>query len=349
MSRFSKPLLAWHAKHGRKDLPWQARRDPYGIWLSEIMLQQTQVTTVIPYYERFLARFPDIPVLARARQDTVLHHWTGLGYYARARNLHKAAKIILKEYGSHFPRHIEQVQALPGIGRSTAGAILAFAWGQRHPILDGNVKRVLSRYHAIAGWPGDKAVEQALWQRAEQHTPDRQVRQYTQAIMDLGATLCTRSKPACEACPVRQHCRVREQGTVADYPAPKPRKTAPVRQTTFIMVRDSHNRLLLVRRPPAGIWGGLWSFPECSPDEDPARYCRQQLGLDIRPGEPQPGLRHSFSHFQLEITPMPAQLLRTPAAAMETGEWLWYNVDQPARLGLAAPVKRLLEALRNTS
>ena len=266
MSRdtFSARLLKWYDCHGRKTLPWKRVRDPYRIWVSEIMLQQTQVTTIIPYFERFAKRFPDVRTLARARPDSVLHLWSGLGYYARARNLHKAAKRIIAEHGGTFPRELESVVRLPGIGRSTAGAILALAFDQRHAILDGNVKRVLARHHAIDAPPNRRETETKLWQLAERHTPSRRVADYTQAIMDLGATVCTRAHPDCAHCPVRAGCKARKLGTPQNFPVPAKRRAMPVKQVNMLLIRDARDRVLLVKRPPAGLWGGLWGLPECT-------------------------------------------------------------------------------------
>lgn len=342
---FARRLLAWYDAHGRKTLPWKKRRDPYRIWVSEIMLQQTQVTTVIPYYEKFLARFPDVATLARAPLNTVLHRWTGLGYYARARNLHRAARTVVADHGGKFPRDLETAQALPGIGRSTAGAILALSFGARHPILDGNVRRVLSRYHAIAAPAQQRATELKLWELAGRHTPHVRVADYTQAIMDLGATLCTRTTPDCPRCPVRRGCAARKRGNPADFPARTARRPVPVRQATFLMLRDGRGRVLLVQRPPAGIWGGLWSFPEID-SENIQDWCRAQLGLEVRAGAPWPVRRHSFSHFHLDITPVPATLVPGNDALRETESAVWYNLKRPDARGLAAPVKRLLQLLK---
>ena len=345
---FAKRLLAWHKRHGRHDLPWQRAPTPYRVWVSEIMLQQTQVATVIPYYGRFLKRFPGLKRLAAAPSDEVLHLWTGLGYYARARNLQKAAQAIVAEHGGRFPLEFDAVAALPGIGRSTAAAILALSAGQRHAILDGNVKRVLTRHGAVAGWPGDKKVEARLWTLAEAYTPEKQVAAYTQAIMDLGATLCTRSRPRCAECPVAADCRAHARGHESRYPAPRPRKELPVKRVRMLLVRDGA-AVLLLRRPPAGIWGGLWGFPEIPADADPrdwlqARFGRRPAGVLRRPP-----LRHSFSHYHLDIEPVELTLPRGAARAADGADERWYRLDAPPRLGLAAPVKRLLQGLMDTS
>ena len=341
-------LLAWYDRHGRKALPWQRSRDPYRIWVSEIMLQQTQVATVIPYYERFLKRFPDIQTLARAKLDSVLHHWTGLGYYARARNLKKAAQKIVREHDGQFPRDIEAVAELPGIGRSTAGAILAFAFGQRHPILDGNVKRVLTRLHAMAAPVAQRETDATLWNLADLYTPRTRIAEYTQAIMDLGATLCRPRKPDCPACPLRRDCVAYALGEPEKFPVRGARKSLPIKQVTMLMIRDPRGRVLLTQRPPVGIWGGLWGFPECAGDTVPSEHCRVNFGLHIKTESPWPVRQHGFSHFQLHITPLPAHLLASSDKAMERASTVWYNPDKPDARGLAAPVKRLLQQLRSS-
>ncbi|MFQ6022526.1 MAG: A/G-specific adenine glycosylase [Acidiferrobacterales bacterium] len=345
---FSRCLLAWYRKHGRKDLPWKRSGDPYHIWVSEIMLQQTQVTTVIPYFHRFVGRFPDIPSLARAHLDEVLHHWTGLGYYARARNLHKAAKIIVEQHHGELPKTFDAVCALPGIGASTAAAILAFAFDKRHVILDGNVKRVLARYHAVEGWPGKRDVQNRLWELADMHTPRSHVRHYTQAIMDLGATVCRRARPVCAHCPVHDGCNAFARGDPHRYPAAAPRRKLPVKTVAMVMIRDARGRVLLQQRPPAGLWGGLWGFPECT-EENVSAWCRKTLGLSLKLEPPWSPLRHSFSHFHLDIIPISARIVRSDGKLMENAGTVWYNLDRPDERGFAAPVKRLLEQLRATT
>ena len=345
---FSNQLLQWFDHHGRKDLPWQREQNPYRVWVSEIMLQQTQVNTVIPYFERFMHRFPNIATLANAPQDEVLHLWTGLGYYARARNLHKAAQQIRDEYSGTFPPQIEAVVTLPGIGPSTAGAILSLSQQQRHPILDGNVKRVLSRYHAIEGWPGTPAIEKRLWQLAAQHTPQQRNGDYTQAIMDLGATLCRRSQPRCHDCPVQQGCAGYAQGVQNTLPTARPKKQIPTRQVTMLLLQNSDNAVLLQQRPPAGIWGGLWCLPELEgeqSDEALLAWCKERLGYPATIKNRIAPLRHSFSHFHLNITPVVAQLKGVGTTLRDDGNQTWYNPARPDARGLAAPVKRLLESL----
>ena len=343
---FARRLIAWFRVHGRHDLPWHGCRDPYRIWVSEIMLQQTQVATVIPYYERFMARFPNVQALATSSIDDVLHLWTGLGYYARARNLHGAARVIINEYGGAFPGDVDTLQRLPGIGKSTAGAILAFAFGQRHAILDGNVKRILARYYRISGSPTVLAVERELWELAAANTPNTCVSDYTQAIMDLGAMVCRRKRPACPSCPLAVGCKAHQYGDPESYPTPKPRKARPTRQTTMVMIRNEDGHVLLQRRPPSGVWGGLWSFPEGS-QADLRHWCAQKLGVKVKLEPAWRTIAHTFTHFELEITPIPARLDDTVNKVMEQNGLLWYNPTHPEILGLPTPVKRLLDALEN--
>ena len=342
---FSNRILSWFEQHGRKDLPWQQSPSAYRVWVSEIMLQQTRVATVIPYYNRFMERFPDIAALAQADQDQVLHYWSGLGYYARARHLHVAAQQLVALHGGCFPESFEAVLALPGIGRSTAGAILALAFGQHHSILDGNVKRVLARYYCVEGWPGQSGVLKKLWQLAEKHTPDECVSAYTQAIMDLGATLCTRTKPACDDCPLGEGCRARACGRQADFPSPRPRKTLPVRETTMLLLTNEKSEVVLEKRPAVGIWGGLWSFPEISPGVAVDAWCRETIGLSVDRMEQWPVVRHTFSHFHLDITPVIAVAGIRDGRVMEAGARLWYNTGSKQELGFAAPVEKLLGRL----
>ncbi|KAB7623429.1 A/G-specific adenine glycosylase [Alkalilimnicola sp. S0819] len=340
---FARRVLAWFRVHGRHDLPWQHPASPYRVWVSEVMLQQTQVATVIPYFQRFMERFPDVRALAGAEQDEVLHLWSGLGYYARARNLHRAAGVIVEQHGGEMPGTLEAVQALPGIGRSTAGAILSLSRGEPQPILDGNVKRVLARFHAVPGWPGESATLRRLWALSEQLTPGRDTGAYNQAMMDLGATLCTRARPRCGECPVNEACRAAAAGTQADYPGRKPRKRLPVRRTRMLLL-ESEEGVLLQRRPPAGLWGGLWSLPELDAEDDWRDWCARQ-GLAIGQAEDWPVLRHTFSHFHLDIQPTRLRVRAHPGGVMEGERALWYNSRAPQSLGLAAPVARLLSRL----
>ena len=342
---FAQAVLSWYQQYGRKDLPWQQPRSLYRVWLSEIMLQQTQVTTVIPYFERFLQRFPELQALAEASDDEVLHLWSGLGYYARARNLHKAARQIMVEHDGLFPEDYEAVLALPGIGRSTAGAILAQACGQRYAILDGNVKRVLARFHGVVGWPGQNAVQQRLWQFAESHTPEQQLADYTQGMMDLGATLCRRSQPLCGDCPLAPGCVALRDDRVAELPSSKPKQAKPVKAARMLVLVDTRHQVLLEKRPPSGIWGGLWSLPELALEADVADWCKRQLNLTVGIIEDGESFRHSFSHYHLDITPCRVQVKNPEQSVMEDERIVWYNTSQPDQRGLAAPVKSILEAI----
>ena len=339
---FSDRILTWFDEHGRKHLPWQQDISPYRVWVSEIMLQQTQVTTVIPYFERFMARFPTVVALANAPQDDVLQLWTGLGYYARARNLHKAAICVRDEHQGVFPDTLEQVMALPGIGRSTAGAILSIAGGQSHPILDGNVKRVLARYFAISGWPGAKSVETSLWEYATELTPPERANHYTQAMMDMGATLCTRSKPKCDACPLQTGCVAYAQGKQTDYPGKKPKKVLPVKQTVMSVIL-CQRAVLLQQRPQTGIWGGLWSFFEREPGAALSPQLRQLIGEHESLNLVEP-FRHTFSHYHLDIQPEILSCERVPQQLSEPG-WRWVSLDEPLEVGVPTPVTRILKAL----
>ena len=303
------------------------------------MLQQTQVKTVIPYFERFMQRFPDVVALADAPQDEVLHHWTGLGYYARARNLHKAAQKIRDDHAGKFPDALEQVVALPGIGRSTAGAILSIACGQSHSILDGNVKRVLARYFAIDGWPGNKNVENQLWQQADQLTPTKETHHYTQAMMDMGATVCTRSKPRCDECPLQSQCLAYAQGRQSELPGKKPKKVLP-EKSTIMLLPKFYQQILIYKRPPSGLWGGLWGFYESNTLDELAEQATA-LGLDNYQMEELEGFRHTFSHFHLDIRPVILHLQNLPQDREHESQQLWYDLKDPANVGLAAPTKKL--------
>ena len=338
--QFSQAVLSWYDQFGRKDLPWQQNMTPYRVWVSEIMLQQTQVATVIPYYQRFMQALPDVHALAAADADEVLHLWTGLGYYSRARNLHGTAQRVVAEHGGEFPLGVDALQALPGIGRSTAGAIASLSMGLRAPILDGNVKRVLARYHAVEGWPGTKAVQDCLWQLAERYTPQQRVDHYTQAMMDLGATLCTRSKPSCLLCPVQAGCQASKLGQPTAFPHSKPRKVMPVRQCLMPLVVNPQGHVWLQRRPDSGLWGGLWCPPQLD-DQAALDQLVQHMGWSPERQQELEPLRHTFSHFHLDIQPLLIQVQPTPGVA-EAGQ-VWYNLRQPTRLGLAAPVSKLLQ------
>jgi len=345
-------LVAWHARRGRHDLPWQRHPSKdgsaYRVWVSEIMLQQTQVATVIPYFERFMARFPDVRALADAAADEVLHLWTGLGYYARARNLHRAAQLIRDRHGGKFPTEFAAVMELPGVGRSTAGAILALATGARHAILDGNVKRVLARHDAIGGAPDDPSTLAALWELAERNTPADQVATYTQAIMDLGATVCTRSRPHCEECPLSADCRARVEGRQHELPAAK-RRRAPRRSRRAVMLVARYDTsVLLVQRPQSGVWGGLWCLPEFDDRAAAVQFASLELTGAKLARTSLPEIEHSFTHFDLVITPIVARCQGSRGvqdSAPETDKQLWYDLARPARVGLPAPIKTLLGRL----
>ena len=341
---FAARVLAWYDEHGRKDLPWQQDSDAYRVWISEIMLQQTQVQTVIPYFHRFLQRFPDAISLANAGIDDVLQHWSGLGYYARARNLHRAAMIIRDDHDGEFPCTFEDVMALPGIGRSTAGAILSLALGQRHPILDGNVKRVLARHAAIEGWPGMTSVATQLWELADALTPDDRVDAYTQAIMDLGATVCTRSRPVCAECPVNQDCQATSSGDMERFPGRKPRREKPLRSTTMVLA-VADGAVYLERRPASGIWGGLWSLPEVSDVDD---WCSERLNMVTVDAEAWDSLRHSFTHYDLDITPIVVRVDAASSRVADDANSTWHRLDGVPPGGIAAPVTKLINTLRNT-
>jgi A/G-specific adenine glycosylase len=338
-------LLAWFDQHGRHDLPWQHPRTPYRVWLAEIMLQQTQVQTVLPYYARFLDALPDLPSLAAAEHDRVMALWSGLGYYARARHLHAAAKRCVEIHGGELPDSFDALAALPGIGRSTAGAILAQAHGQRHAILDGNVKRVLCRLHGVRGWPGSAAVEKKLWELAAAHLPASRLADYTQAIMDFGATLCTRADPACVLCPLQDDCVARIEGLTAVLPEPRPGKPLPTRRCVLLIACDPQQRVLLMRRPPTGVWSGLWSLPE-TPDHDGARaWLQAHLDADFDHAEAHPELEHVFSHYRLQAEPLLWRGVQERARVADDADLRWVSRAELDATGLPAPIRRLLASL----
>jgi A/G-specific adenine glycosylase len=340
---FAASLLAWHKRHGRHDLPWQGTRDAYRIWVAEIMLQQTQVSAVIPYYRRFLERFPDIAALAGAPQDEVLRLWSGLGYYSRARNLQRAAQLVAQRHGGVFPRALEDIEALPGIGRSTAAAIAAFAYGTRAAILDGNVKRVLARHFAVAGYPGEKRVENRLWKLAQEQLPPRALGRYTQAIMDLGATLCTRANPGCAGCPLASSCQALALGRVSDFPSPRQAKLVPTRAThMLLLVRDGE--VLLEKRPPSGIWGGLWSLPEIADGASVRAHCRAHYGCSIAAPQPLASFAHGFTHFKLQIQPLLCRVEKLAPAAREAGQ-VWLTFADAHGAAIPVPVRKLIARL----
>ncbi|UXI67489.1 A/G-specific adenine glycosylase [Tahibacter amnicola] len=340
-------LLNWFDQYGRHDLPWQSPRTPYRVWLSEIMLQQTQVATVIGYFTRFVTALPDLPSLAAAPTDTVLALWAGLGYYSRARNLQRAAQLCMERHGGELPRDAEALAALPGIGRSTAGAILAQAWGLPHAILDGNVKRVLARFHAVHGYPGTTETARVLWGHAESHLPARRLADYTQALMDLGATVCQRARPLCTTCPLAADCAAYRQGIVGQLPSRKPAKAVPTRQTCVLILRDETGRTLLHRRPATGVWAELWSLPE-TPSASQAASAARSLGVRTDGFEVLPSFTHVFSHYKLEIQPLLARA--TPAnQAGEMPDLRWCDSQALTEVGLPAPIKRLLGDLTGTT
>lgn len=340
--QFSERVLDWFDVHGRKHLPWQQNITPYGVWVSEIMLQQTQVSTVIPYYHRFMNSFPTVNDLADASQDAVLDHWTGLGYYARARNLHKAAGIIAGQYKGQFPATLDEVVALPGIGRSTAGAVLSIACGQNHPILDGNVKRVLARFYAVEGWPGQKPVENQLWEYAAANTPEQRCNHYTQAMMDLGAMICTRSKPRCDACPLQTDCLAYAQGRQGEFPGKKPKKVLPVRTTSMVAVLY-HGSVLMAQRPPAGLWGGLYGFIET---DKPVTELSDELPVSVGEMQALEPFRHTFSHFHLDIQPWLILADGIEQQRVEENNQRWFNLDEPLGVGTAAPTQKIISQIK---
>ena len=353
MNTFSTRVINWQRRHGRHGLPWQGA-DAYCIWLSEIMLQQTQVITVIPYYQRFIARFPDIAALAGASEDEVLAYWSGLGYYSRARSLFRAAHIIMKQHDGIFPRDFDDICALPGIGRSTAAAISALAFHERRAILDGNVKRVLARYCAIEGYTGEKKIEAQLWQQAENLLPlepstldnrprNDEIATYTQGLMDLGAQICTRTRPRCEVCPLLTSCAAHERGLVTQLPTPRPRKTLPEKYSTFLLILNGSN-ILLERRPGSGIWGGLWCPPQMDVGEEVGAYCMQQFGLSVERTVTLPVFAHSFTHFKLHIEPLVVQVALKPGQILKPGS-VWLDVDEALRAAIPSPVRKLLQEL----
>ena len=341
-SSFAESLLSWYRINGRHDLPWQRDRSLYRVWVSEIMLQQTQVATVIPYYQRFMQRFKNIAALAEATQDDVLLHWAGLGYYSRARNLHKAAQIITASHQGKFPENYHDVLTLPGIGPSTAAAILAQATGQRHAILDGNVKRVLARYQAIEGWPGKPAIEKQLWVFAERYTPTEELADYTQAIMDLGATLCTRASPKCGSCPLNNGCKALANNCVAALPTRKPKKILPIQQKRLLIIRNEQGAYLMEKRPPTGIWGGLWSLPELALEAPIITEVKNTWQIIVKKHHDLPVFRHTFSHFHLDITPCEIEIKSISNAIGDDSCYQW-QVDI-SKLALAAPVSAIFNA-----
>ncbi|MEI9747957.1 A/G-specific adenine glycosylase [Moellerella wisconsensis] len=341
--QFSRAVLNWYHKYGRKTLPWQREKSSYHVWLSEVMLQQTQVATVVPYFERFISRFPTVVDLAASPLDEVLHLWTGLGYYARARNLHKAAQMIVEQHKGVFPTHFDEVLNLPGVGRSTAGAILSLSQNQHFAILDGNVKRVLARCYAIEGWPGKTEVENKLWQISCAVTPAEGVQYFNQAMMDLGAMVCTRSKPKCELCPLQYGCLAHGRSNWQDYPGKKPKKSIPEKTRWFLILQQGDS-VWLEQRPPTGIWGGLFAFPQFESQESLHQWLADS-GIEHQVPEQLIAFRHTFSHFHLDIIPVKVNI-QGFSSMMDEDKGLWYNLQRGATIGLAAPVENLLKQLR---
>jgi A/G-specific adenine glycosylase len=340
---FATRVVRWQKKHGRHDLPWQRARNPYRIWLAEVMLQQTQVATAAPYYRRFLRTFPNLRSLAEASIDEVLAQWSGLGYYARARNLHRAAREIIVQHGGRFPRTFEAVLSLPGIGRSTAAAICAFAFGAQRAILEGNVKRLLARYFGITGWPGASPIEEQLWRRAESLLPSRNIEAYTQGMMDLGATICTRARPRCTDCPLRAECVARRDGRIAELPTPRPRAPLPHKRSQMLVLLYG-DAVLLEKRAANGIWGGLWSLPEARSDEDLIALCHRRYGLEIATPLPLTPITHGFSHFRLDIVPSRCAVNRLLFTVADPNT-LWLHIEAALVAGIPAPVRRILSTL----
>lgn len=339
--KFASQVVQWYHLHGRKTLPWQLGKTPYKVWVSEVMLQQTQVITVIPYFEKFMASFPDIIALADAGEDVVLHHWTGLGYYARARNLHKTAKIVRDKYQGEFPTTLEDVMDLPGIGRSTAGAVLSLSLGQHHPILDGNVKRVLARYFMVEGWYGVKKVENQLWHLSNQLTPKNNVTEFNQAMMDLGASVCSRSRFDCQACPLNTGCGAYNAGKVKEFPHSKPKKAVPKKSCHQLIIQHD-NSVLMEKRPSSGIWGGLFGFFEFNEYSELEVFLAQQ-GLEGELNVLEP-FAHVFSHFELTINPHILNIQQIPDVVNDK-QLVWYPLDQSIEVGLAAPTKKLVKQM----
>ncbi len=337
---FAARLVAWQRVHGRSDLPWQNTRDPYRVWLSEIMLQQTQVATVVPYYLRFVTRFPDVGSLAVAPLEQVLAYWSGLGYYRRAHHLHATARRVVEHHGGAFPRAVDALAELPGVGRSTAAAIAAFSYATPAAILDGNVKRVLARHRGVAGYPGAGSVERALWRLAESLLPTSNIEWYTQALMDLGAAVCTRMRPRCDACPVAGDCVARREGRVDELPAPRPARVLPQRALRVLLLEHAGS-LLLEKRPPVGIWGGLWSLPELPLADDVAAHCRERFSARVTVRDALPPIEHAFTHFRLTLHPQRVRV-RHWSAKLERPGWIWLSPADALVAALPAPIRRLL-------
>ncbi len=345
MGAFSKAIIVWQKQYGRHDLPWQNTQDPYAIWVSEIMLQQTQVKSVIGYYAKFMQRFPTITTLANATQEEVLQSWSGLGYYSRARNLHNAAQKMLDEFSGNFPEVFEEIIHLPGIGRSTAAAISTFALNNPQPILDGNVKRVFARHFLIEGWTGAPTIQEKLWLIAERENPTVDAITYTQGLMDLGATICTRSKPKCQLCPLNQSCKALANNKTHLLPTPKLKKTLPEKETTMLIIRMGQD-VLLEKRPQKGIWAGLWSFPEISMTDIASEIALNRFGLTAEPDEPLAIVNHAFTHYKLAITPQPLQVVSMLKKPLLPG-YIWLPIKEAIGAALPTPVRNLLLLIDN--
>ena len=346
-SAFSSNVIDWQKKHGRKNLPWQKQRNAYRVWVSEIMLQQTQVATVIPYYQRFMDTFPTLADLASAQLDQVLQLWTGLGYYARARNLHKTAQLLITEQQGEWPKELNALIDLPGIGRSTAGAILSLGMNKKGIILDGNVKRILARYHCVEGWPDSSKTNKLLWLHAETYTPNRGSKTFNQGMMDLGASLCSKKAPQCIQCPLQQGCEAFAKQSQDQFPHSKPKVKSPQKTTSMLMIIRNQNQVLLQQRPPQGIWGGLWSFPECDHLDQTTieKYCANQLGIDAGLLNTWRPIKHTFSHFQLTISPIELNYKKTRDQISESNASVWHSFNEPPSFGVATPIKKILTKL----
>lgn len=344
---FAYQLIRWQRTHGRHNFPWQRTRDPYAIWLSEIMLQQTKVATVIPYYKQFLQYFPDIRSLSLASLDEVLALWSGLGYYSRGRNLHKTARLIVRNHNGIFPCEYKTIKQFPGIGRSTAAAILVFAFGKRYAILDGNVKRILVRYFGVEGYLRERRTEVFLWKRAEELLPENKVKgdieAYSQGLMDLGSTVCTRMRPKCTLCPIHSKCIAFQDNKIDKFPAVKPHKPLLVRETILLMI-FSRKKILLERRPLEGVWGGLWCLPELPVNENISLYCNEKFGVNIKKLVNMPPIDHSFTHFKLRIHPL-SILTYSKNLVFKKNEREWIPFDQIKKFGTPAPVRDLLNLI----
>jgi len=341
---FARKVIEWQRREGRHDLPWQNLDDPYRVWLSEIMLQQTQVSAVVPYFQRFVNRFPTLKALAAATEDDVLAVWSGLGYYARARNLRRAARHIATVHQGKFPEQFDDIVTLPGVGRSTAGAIAVFSFGQSRPILDGNVKRVFARCFGVEGYPGVKAVADRLWRLAEALLPEREVQAYTQGLMDLGAQVCTRTRPRCGGCPLAGQCQARLHDRIDVLPTPRPKKLRPQR-STVMLVLEHGGALLMEKRPAVGIWGGLWSFPETDAIDQAAQVCRSQFGADVSAVDRMSLIEHGFTHFSLTIAPLLCRVRGRELQAEMPGR-VWVRPEEAMHYPIPVPVRTLISQLR---